>query len=368
MEGNVLFIGFKKPVGVLDGGGLTNLRNLRVLQTVVGAERVDEYYVNREGEKRNLFELLFALLLMPFGYYNGLTPKKLHEIVSQADKHSIIYLSTSLFGKVAKVLKKKGYQGTIIAHFHNDESQYYSALIPKYAPYRAIVINCVKKNDQYSCNYADTVISLNQRDSRQLLEKYGKVVDHIIPITLKDVCEESKVDLGVLTRHVPKCLFVGRYFPANVDGLKWFINNVLPYVSIELTIVGKGMAELQAFVGNDKRVLIYDSVPEISSFYYDADFVILPIFTGGGMKVKTCESLMYGKNIIGSEEAFEGYELEDDLVGGRCQTAQDYIKVLNEFSANPVLRFNRYSRDLFLKKYSESTLVSVYQKIIRLPR
>ena len=28
------------------------------------------------------------------------------------------------------------------------------------------------------------------------------------------------------------------------------------------------------------------------------------------MKVKTCEALMYGKNILGTTETFEGYELD----------------------------------------------------------
>ncbi len=39
------------------------------------------------------------------------------------------------------------------------------------------------------------------------------------------------------------------------------------------------------------------------------DYIISPIFVGGGMKVKTCEALMYGKNIIGTSESFEGYDI-----------------------------------------------------------
>jgi hypothetical protein len=36
------------------------------------------------------------------------------------------------------------------------------------------------------------------------------------------------------------------------------------------------------------------------------------------MKVKTCESLMFGKNIFATTEAFEGYELDYDKVGALC--------------------------------------------------
>ena len=41
------------------------------------------------------------------------------------------------------------------------------------------------------------------------------------------------------------------------------------------------------------------------------------------MKVKTCEALMFGKNIIGTKEAFEGYELDYQKVGAMCNTKEE---------------------------------------------
>lgn len=39
--------------------------------------------------------------------------------------------------------------------------------------------------------------------------------------------------------------------------------------------------------------------------------MVMPIFSGSGMKVKTAEALMYGKFLIGTKEAFEGYEIDE---------------------------------------------------------
>ena len=82
------------------------------------------------------------------------------------------------------------------------------------------------------------------------------------------------------------------------------------------------------------------------------------------MKVKTCESLMYGKNIIGTDEAFEGYDVDYKQVGGLCNTAQEYIDCLKRFEENPRPRFNAYSRKVYLEKYSYSSIEELFRKVL----
>ncbi len=81
------------------------------------------------------------------------------------------------------------------------------------------------------------------------------------------------------------------------------------------------------------------------------------------MKVKTCESLMYGKNIIGTNEAFEGYNVDYERIGGRCNTAEEFIACLKGFEQNPRPRFNAYSRQVYLEKYSYSAIENLFKKL-----
>ena len=92
--------------------------------------------------------------------------------------------------------------------------------------------------------------------------------------------------------------------------------------------------------------------------------MVLPIFTGSGMKVKTCESLMHGKNIIGTTEAFEGYDVDIKKVGGECNTAEEFIALLNDFAKNPRPKFNEYSRKIFIEKYSENAVAEMFKETI----
>jgi hypothetical protein len=74
---------------------------------------------------------------------------------------------------------------------------------------------------------------------------------------------------------------------------------------------------------------------------------------------------MYGKNIIGTTEAFEGYDVDYNKVGALCNTKEEFIKVLNEVSKHPLPRFNQYARQLFLEKYSEEDRRRRYERGIK---
>ena len=72
--------------------------------------------------------------------------------------------------------------------------------------------------------------------------------------------------------------------------------------------------------------------------------------------------LMYGKLILGSQEAFEGY-MRDSNAMILCNTAEDYIKYLNsdEFKSRPM--FNLASRECFIKNYSNAVVVNDLKSI-----
>ena len=73
---------------------------------------------------------------------------------------------------------------------------------------------------------------------------------------------------------------------------------------------------------------------------------------------------MYGKNIIGTTEAFEGYHADYRRIGGLCNTAQEFIDCINAVVSHPVPRFNTYSRQLFLDNYSYTAVQNLYTQLL----
>lgn len=358
-----LFISFQDFNNVYDGGSQANRRNVEMAKKILGENNVDCYFVNDAKNKRSVFSKISAVIYFPFGYFNGLTPKKVKEILALSKDYDYIYVNTSIFGIISKKLKEYGYNGKIINFFHNVESLYYESRVNKHLPFRNVIINCAARNDRYSLTYSDVAVGLCERDSETMKSLYGKAFDEFAPISFVDKCSDLAVEKDKLTDSKPKCYFIGSNFPANSEGLLWFVKNVLPHVNIDFHIIGKDMDLLKSSQQCLSEIPVHANVPDLAPYFIEADFMIFPIFSGSGMKVKTCEALMYGKNIIGTTETFEGYKLDTEKCGRLCNTAEEYINTINELCQKPVLRYNSYSRSVFENRYSEKSVREVFEKL-----
>ena len=359
----ILFIRYKKSRNILEGGEQCSQKNFNVLSRIAGEGHVTTYYVHDETRKKTIGQYLKGLLYFPFNYYFGLTPKRVRGIVKQAESFDVVYIDRSVFGIIAKKLKQAGYKGRVISFFHNVETQYFEAKLGK-KPGRGIVLHCVDRNDRYTCRYSDRIAALNARDGDELFHRYGRHVDGIIPIAFKDKYLRDSYPQE-MTAIQPLCLFLGAYFPPNNEGILWFVQHVLPHVDIRMKVVGKGMARLKEEEPALKDIEVIGDAPDLLPYFEAADIMILPIFKGGGMKVKTCESLMYGKNIIATDEAFVGYDVDYDRVGGKCNTAEEFIACIRDFEHNPRPKFNAYSRQMFLEKYTEEAVEEKFISLLK---
>lgn len=359
---NILFIRYKKSKNILEGGEQASQRNYNVLSQLVGEENIRTYYIHDENIKKSIMDYTKGIFYFPFNYYFGLTPLRVKEIVTMAQSYDVVFIDRSVFGIVAKKLKSTGYKGRIISFFHNVEVPYFEAKLGD-KPGKNILLKCIDANDRFTCQYSDKTITLNPRDDEDLFQKYGKRADVLIPITFKDKYQCGHYSTET-THPQPLCLFLGAYFPPNNEGILWFVQNVLPHVNVKMKVVGKGMARLKEEEPSLKDIEVISDAPDLLPYFEEADIMILPIFKGSGMKVKTCESLMYGKNIIATDEAFVGYDVDYDRVGGKCNTAEEFIARIQDFETTPRTRFNAYSRQMFLEKYSEEAVVEKFKEVL----
>ena len=198
---------------------------------------------------------------------------------------------------------------------------------------------------------------------------YGVNSDKEIGVTFpirKILKEENKIGNKEF-----KLLFVGvGTFLPNIQGIEFFIKNVIPYIEAKLEIVGKN-TELnkEKWESLNSKVEVKGTVDSLDNYYNEADAVIAPIFIGGGMKVKTAEALSYGKTIFGTTEAFEGYEVDYKKVGGLCDTAEEFIQTINNYiewwKNNDKPTFNKYSYQIFKEKYSYEASLKSFKEIFK---
>lgn len=365
MTKKLLFIQYRPFGKVLNGGDQGTKKNLDMLRQVLGKENVDVFYLHSKAGKGSLAEYMKGVIYMPFGYFFGLTPAKVQDIVKAAQGYNYVFIDRSLFGVIAKGLKKSGYKGRIITSFQNTEVAYMQAKMHKYMPFRGVVIRCADMNDRWSCAYSDDVIVLNERDKSELQRLYQRTAEWKIPVAMEDKCKNRMSDMQLMTLPKPRCLFLGAYFLANTEGIVWFMKNVYPKVDVEVKIVGRGMGQLKAEQPELlEGIEVVNDAPELLPYLEWADMMILPIFAGSGMKVKTCESLMYGKNILATDEALEGYDITEGVSAWRCNTPDEFVRCINDFAQHPRPRFNQAARDCFLEKYSTQAVETKYKELL----
>jgi len=380
MSKTVLFIRYKKPDGIKEGGEQATYRNYSILCELFGQKQVEDYYVHSNSEHKTIWSKIKNLPYIFRNYYLGLTPQKVRQICKIAQDKDIVFIDRSIFGIIAKALKENDFKGKIVTFFQNAEVVYYQARYPKYAPYRPLLLHCINQNDAYAVRFSDLTICMNSRDSNELQKRYNKKADVIIPVTLEDK-QPNETDEPLA--NPPTALFLGSYFPANVEGILWFIEHVLPHVDINLQIVGKGMDQLESkikqwrhsehrkesagkqilhYVQDDtSKIQIFSDVENIAPFFEQADFVISPIFKGSGMKIKTCEAMMYGKIIIGTTESFEGYNVDFEKVGALANTKDEFIFAIEQIFKKNDNKFNVYSRNYFLQNHSNDTAKRMFE-------
>lgn len=352
---NCLFITCKRETA---GGKLIMDRNLDFCKRYFGEKNV--YYLE---PAKNLSRLKQLISIFTGSFYPLSNLKRQVDNLIKRSNISYVFVDLSLYGNFIKYLKVNNPEIKVLCFFHNIEYNYFKDLYKyKNNLLKKIILNSVYNSEKKSVLYSDIVIAMNSRDSNEMYLTYRRSADFELPSSLDDVFIGYQ-DNDDSSSEVINLLFVGSAFFANIEAVKWFVDKVVPNLKINflLTIVGKGFENVR-FENLPLNVEIQGFVKDLTVYYKNAHYVVSPIFSGSGMKTKTAEALMYGKNILGTDEAFEGFEVNYEKVGGKLNTADEYINFLNSLSYCYVDKYNAYSRNIFLEKYCSSSLYSLFSK------
>jgi len=292
----------------------------------------------------------------------GINRKMIASVKRELDKgeYTHLFIAQSLMGRIAKYVKQNYPSVVIITFFHNIELQYAQEYLRITGIRTLPFYLSVKLWERVGCQNTDKFITLNKRDSALLKKIYDNDTSIELPTSFEDKFDEEQNQKLILNESDQiDYLFVGVAFFANIQGVQWFIDNVMPSVKGHFHVVGKGMDNVN-FKNVTDNIHIHGYVDELAEFYYKAGMVVSPIFVGGGMKTKTAEALMFGKTIVGTSEAFEGY-IFDSRCMHLCSNAEDFVETIN--SLNGIQKFNKQSRELYNNNYST---IAAHQKLRQL--
>lgn len=352
---NILYLEVERPKG--SGGEYITNRNRESLERCDKVNLFSVYQLN--PHKRSIFKHFLYFL---FSLYGGMRFKDNHKLkrIIIEKKIDLVFVDNSVIGKLSDWIFKNT---KVIYYFHNVEYLYKKQELAHLNKIKKIIYQIrslqLYLNEKRICNKAYRILAINKRDSDCLNILYKRNADFIWPTTFEDKYKHS--DKALTSEKY--MLFVGSYFFGNVEGIIWFIDNCLSECKLKLKVVGSGMDELSSRF-NQENVEFIGYVPDLSQLYMDASFVVLPIISGSGMKTKTCEAFMYGKTVIGTTEAFEGYENLDSSFAIVCNSADEFVKEINKLYETQESKMNENARQYFLANYETSVFDSKLDSFI----
>lgn len=278
--------------------------------------------------------------------------------ILQAEKVDLLFMDSSTLGK----LLRKPIADKTIVFFHNVEADYSFQKVKNEGLHYLPSLLATIINEKYAIKKADAIGCLNKRDAERIETLYGRKVDFYLPVTFEDTFDSKKAS----DDFQKEILFLGSSFAPNRISVEWFIENVMPKLSgIVLNIVGKGFEDKKEEYEKCHNVKVIGTVENTAEYYYRHAIVVMPIRYGSGMKVKTAEAMMYGRIILASDEALEGYETEGVKGIYRCNTAEEYAARINMIFANGVQdSYQPEVRKLFLEKYETGQVEKNFAKMI----
>lgn len=194
----------------------------------------------------------------------------------------------------------------------------------------------------------------------------GNRVDYVpMGISLKSNIDENKPRNNSI-------VFVGKmsYFP-NEEAAIWFCNDIFPEIKrkfkdIKLYLVGKEPSDRVLKFANES-IVVTGMVDEVNSYLDFADIVVIPLLSGGGVKIKLLEALSRNKIVITTSKGNEGTEFKDKEHVLVADSASEFvttcINVLENLDKYSYLIDN--SRKIMEEKYSWDSIGEKYNNFLK---
>ena len=169
----------------------------------------------------------------------------------------------------------------------------------------------------------------------------------------------------------PKSFFIlgSMNWIPNQEGLNWFLKNVWHQAlsnhrDIELHVAGTGMPK-EIRNQRIKNVIFHGFVESAEEFRNSYDVMLVPLLSGGGMRIKILEGMAQSKAIISTSKGSEGIEIENDKHLIVADTKDEWLRAIDlMLSDNKTKKLMEKNAGLVIKeKYSIETVIKDFEQL-----
>jgi glycosyltransferase involved in cell wall biosynthesis len=178
----------------------------------------------------------------------------------------------------------------------------------------------------------------------------------------------------------PRAVFVGKMdYRPNVDGVHWFVDEVLPLVraaepAFELVIVGRDPVPAVSALRERSGVTVTGRVADPVPFLHGAAVAVVPLRAGSGSRLKVLEALATGTPLVSTPTGVEGIDVVAARHAVLAHDARDFASAIVALLRDPVRRVElategrRLVEDRYSWRAAVDALLGVYERMAEKPQ
>ncbi len=285
------------------------------------------------------------------------------EVLLQQEKFDVVQMESLFMTPYLKTIRKNS-NAKVVLRSHNVEYMIWKRLaFAENNPFKKWYLNFLAKRlqnyENSILNELDAIIVLTE-DDRKLYETMGTGVPMLVsPIGL----DTDQYEVSDNTSRELQFFHLGSmdWLP-NIEAVNWFLEHCFPTIRREFPkvifhLAGKSMPDA-IFKQASEQLKVYGRIDDAQKFMSDKSVMLVPLLSGGGMRVKIIEGLAMGKTIISTAIGAEGIKYTENVNMLIGNTPEEFIARIRECIANPSRAHDigKAARDLAVTKYENSVL------------
>ncbi|MEZ5058935.1 MAG: glycosyltransferase family 4 protein [Saprospiraceae bacterium] len=293
--------------------------------------------------------------------------------VLKSETFDVVQLETPVLSAYIPVIRKHS-KALVAMRSHNVEHEIWERMAEnqKFFPlkwYLRQAANKLKRYELKHLNDYDLLLAITSRDLKILKEMGLKKPSSVIPIGL-DV-RDYKPDLKSF-QAAPSLSFIGSLdWMPNQEGLRWFLENVWSEIKekhpqITLHVAGRNTPP---WVKNLKidGIKVLGEIADSIKFINQHSIMVVPLFSGSGMRVKILEGMALGKVVISTSLGLEGIDATDNK---EVFVANDPISFIEHLSnciedQKKMLEIGRQAQELVAEQYDNLQIAKKLAKVYK---
>ena len=231
--------------------------------------------------------------------------------ILEEEKFDIIQLETIYPGIYLDLIRKYS-QAPVILRAHNIEHLIWQRIEQNTGnvfrkAYLWNLVRTLKKYEMDLVSRVDGIAAITKQDADFFVARGCKrpVVD--IPFGI----ELSKIPQSIAVPEFPSLFFLGslNWYP-NIEGLHWFLEQAWDKIhhsfpDLKFYIAGRGAPEWLLKI-EKPNVIVLGEVPDAFAFMYSKGVMVVPLWSGSGVRIKIVEAMAAGKTVISTTIGAEG--------------------------------------------------------------